>query len=274
WAARHCPPPPTTPPRRTPRPRNRSSTPRSPRTPCSPCSPPNWPASAGASTSPWPTICATRRPPATRAWPSAPIGFPSTWATRDPGAAERAYRISEYLGATEAALDSARIWADSAPENVEARRAAAIQLARAGRFEESLAHMEAILRHKGNPHFDFLALSAAETDPETRAGLRDSFDQLLNRYPDNSQLLYGKALLLQQDGRPEEALALLDHPALTQQEIGALLLRARLLQSLDRGDEALPLLRKAIRQHPDDKRLRLAEARLLVDRRKLPEAHR
>jgi tetratricopeptide (TPR) repeat protein len=195
-------------------------------------------------------------------------------ATRDPGVAERAYRISEYLGATEAALDSARIWADSAPENVEARRAAAIQLARAGRFEESLAHMEAILRHKGNPHFDFLALSAAETDPETRAGLRDSFDQLLNRYPDNSQLLYGKALLLQQDGRPEEALALLDHPALTQQEIGALLLRARLLQSLDRGDEALPLLRKAIRQHPDDKRLRLAEARLLVDRRKLPEAHR
>ena len=195
-------------------------------------------------------------------------------ATRDPGVAERAYRISEYLGATEAALDSARIWADSAPENVEARRAAAIQLARAGRFEESLTHMEAILRHKGNPHFDFLALSAAETDPETRAGLRDSFDQLLNRYPDNSQLLYGKALLLQQDGRPEEALALLDHPALTQQEIGALLLRARLLQSLDRGDEALPLLRKAIRQHPDDKRLRLAEARLLVDRRKLPEAHR
>jgi len=195
-------------------------------------------------------------------------------ATRDPGVAERAYRISEYLGATEAALDSARIWADSAPENVEARRAAAIQLARAGRFEESLAHMEAILRHKGNPHFDFLALSAAETDPETRAGLRDSFDQLLNRYPDNSQLLYGKALLLQQDGRPEEALALLDHPALTRQEIGALLLRARLLQSLDRGDEALPLLRKAIRQHPDDKRLRLAEARLLVDRRKLPEAHR
>src|SRR5690606_21893998 len=58
------------------------------------------------------------------------------------------------------------------------------------------------------------------------------------------------------------------------EEVGALLLRARLLQSLDRGSEALPLLRKGIRRHPDDKRLRLAEARLLVDQRKLPEAHK
>src|SRR5690554_1687995 len=56
-------------------------------------------------------------------------------ATRDPGVAERAYRISEYLGATQAALDSALIWADSDPSNIEAQRAAAIQLARAGRFE-------------------------------------------------------------------------------------------------------------------------------------------
>src|SRR5690606_18822898 len=94
------------------------------------------------------------------------------------------------------------------------------------------------------------------------------------RYPDNAQLRCGKALLLQQEGEPEQALALLDRHALDREEVGALLLRARLLQSLDRGAEALPLLRKAIRQHPDDKRLRLAEARLLVDRRKLPEAHR
>src|SRR5690606_42044454 len=68
------------------------------------------------------------------------------------------------------------------------------------------SHMENILRHQGNPHFDFLALSAAETDPDTRAGLMNSFDQLLTRYPDNAQLLFGKALLLQQEGEPEQAL--------------------------------------------------------------------
>src|SRR5690606_38025882 len=90
----------------------------------------------------------------------------------------------------------------------------------------------------------------------------------------NAQLLFGQALLLQQEGEPEKALALLDHPALQKGDIGALLLRARLLQSLERGDEALPLLRKGIRQHPDDKRLRLAEARLLVDQRKLAAAHK
>lgn len=195
-------------------------------------------------------------------------------ATRDPSVAERAYRISEYLGANEAALDSALIWAESAPNNVEAQRAAAIQLARAGRFDQSLAYMEIILHQKGNPHFDFLALSAAETDPDTRAGLMSSFDQLLRKYPDNAQLLFGQALLLQQEGEPEKALALLDHPALQKGDVGALLLRARLLQSLGRGNEALPLLRNGIRQNPEDKRLRLAEARLLVDQRKLPEAHK
>src|SRR5690606_3157730 len=151
---------------------------------------------------------------------------------------------------------------------------AAIQLARAGEFEQSLAHMENILRHQGNPHFDFLALSAAATDPDTRAGLMNSFDQLLTRYPDNAQLLFGKALLLQQEGEPEQALALLDRHALDREEVGALLLRARLLQRLRRRSEAVPLVREGIRRQAVDARLRLVEGRLLVDQRNLREAHK
>jgi hypothetical protein len=38
-------------------------------------------------------------------------------------------------------------------------------------------------------------------------------------------------------------------------KIAPMLLRARLLQSLNRGDEALPLLQKSIKKYPDDKRL-------------------
>jgi uncharacterized protein (TIGR02996 family) len=84
--------------------------------------------------------------------------------------------------------------------------------------------------------------------------------------------VFGKAVLLQQDGRTEEALALLEDLPPSDQEIAPILLRARLLQSLQRGDEAAPLLRKAIKQHPDDKRLRLTYARLLVEQGKLDEA--
>ncbi len=193
-------------------------------------------------------------------------------ATQDPGVAERGFRIAEYLGADQAALDTAMIWATNAPDNLDAQRAAAVQLARAGRYEESLKFMEKVLQGQGDTHFDFLALSAAETDPDTRTGLLKSFDQLLAKHPDNPQLKFGKAVLLQQDGRPEEALALLEEQPAREQEIPSILLQARLLQMLERGKEALPLLEKGLRQHPEDKRLRLTYARLLVEQDRLDEA--
>ena len=193
-------------------------------------------------------------------------------ATGDAGVAERAFRIAEYLGAEQAALDSALIWARSAPSNIDAQRAAAVQLARAGRYDESMTYMEQVLQRQGDTHFDFLALSAAETDPDTRAGLLQGFDRLLNKNPDNSQLLFGKAILLQQDGRAEEALKLLEDSAASSNEVSPILLRARLLQSLGRGKEAMPILQKGIRNNPDDKRLRLTYARLLVEHDRLDDA--
>ena len=193
-------------------------------------------------------------------------------ATQDPGVAERGFRIADYLNAQQAALDTALIWATNAPDNLDAQRAAAVQLARAGRYEESLAYMESVLQAQGDTHFDFLALSAAQTDPDTRAGLLQSFDQLLAKYPDNPQLSFGKAVLLQQDGRPQEALALLQAQPDEALQIPSVLLQARLLQSLERGDEALPLLEKSLQQSPDDKRLRLTYARLLVENGQLEQA--
>ncbi len=192
--------------------------------------------------------------------------------TQDPSVSERAFRIAEYLGADQPALDTALIWAKNAPEDLEAQRAAAVQLARAGRYDDSMVYMEKVLQGKGDTHFDFLALSAADTDQETRNGLMKSFDRLLQRHPNNSQLIFGKALLLQQDGDNKAALTLLeDHPP-EEGEIAPILLRARLLQVMNRGDEALPLLRKNIKKYPDDKRLRLTYARMLVEQDRMDDA--
>ncbi len=192
--------------------------------------------------------------------------------TQDPGISERAYRIAEYLGADQSALDTALIWAKNAPDNLDAQRAAAIQLARGGRYDDSMVYMEKVLQGKGDTHFDFLALSAAETDQDTRDGLQKSFDRLLQKYPDNGQLVFGKALLLQQDGNSQAALDLLEAHPPEEGEIAPVLLRARLLQSVGRGEEALPLLQKTIRQNPDDKRLRLTYARTLVEQDRLDDA--
>ena len=193
-------------------------------------------------------------------------------ATQDAGVAERGFRIAEYLGAEQPALETSLLWAKTAPENIDAQRAAAVQLARAGRYDESMSYMEKVLQRQGDTHFDFLALSAAETDPDTRAGLLQSFDRLQAKYPDNSQLQFGKALLLQQDGRPQEALELLEEQPSKNRPIASILLHARLLQSLERNDDALPLLEKGIAQNPNDKRLRLTYARLLVAENRLDDA--
>lgn len=192
--------------------------------------------------------------------------------TQDPGISERAFRISEYLGADQAALDTSLIWVKNAPDDIEAQRAAAIQLARNGRYDESLVYMEKVLQAKGDTHFDFLALAAIETDAETRAGLQKSFDSLLAKHPDNGQLIFGKALLMQQDGDAEGALKLLEKNPPQDGEVAPILLRARLLQSLNRGDEALPLLKKSVSQYPDDKRLGLTYARTLVEQNRMAEA--
>jgi len=192
--------------------------------------------------------------------------------TQDPGVSERAFRIAEYLGADQAALDTSLIWVKNAPDDIEAQRAAAIQLARNGRYDESLVYMEKVLQAKGDTHFDFLALAAIETDADTRAGLQKSFDSLLAKHPDNGQLIFGKALLMHQDGDAEGALKLLEKNPPQNGEVAPILLRARLLQSLNRGDEALPLLKKSVSQYPDDKRLGLTYARTLVEQNRMAEA--
>ncbi|MFB3302696.1 tetratricopeptide repeat protein [Pseudomonas sp. AMR01] len=192
--------------------------------------------------------------------------------TQDPGISERAFRIAEYLGADQAALDTSLIWAKNAPDDLEAQRAAAVQLARAGRYDDSMVYMEKVLQGKGDTHFDFLALSAADTDQDTRNGLMKSFDRLLQKHPKNSQLIFGKALLLQQDDEADAALKLLEQNPPEDGEIAPILLRARLLQNLNRGKEAIPLLEKSIKKYPDDKRLRLTYARMLVEQDRMADA--
>lgn len=192
--------------------------------------------------------------------------------TGDAGVAERAFRIAEYLGEEDRALNSALIWANAAPDNLEAQRSAAIQLAQAKRYDEAMQRMEKVLLANGDTQFDFLALSAAQSDHKTLQALLQSFDRLLIKYPHNQQLIFSKAILLNQDGRSAEALRLLENQPRKYAVAATTLLRARLLNQLERGEEALPLLRNALKKQPDDSRLRITYARQLIELNLLEEA--
>jgi tetratricopeptide (TPR) repeat protein len=184
--------------------------------------------------------------------------------TRDPGVVERAMRVAEFLGAHEPALEMATLWTDVDASNPEAFRAAALHLARAGEHERAMHAMQQVLTMQGETHFDFLALAAAQTDEPTRAALLESISQLLARNPENAQLVFAKALLLQQSGDDDAALAVLDqHPQAASQP-AAVMLHGRVLAGRGQTQEAIKMLHQALTEHPGDTRMRLLLARLLV----------
>src|SRR5690554_3180171 len=131
-------------------------------------------------------------------------------ATRDAGVIERAMEISEFLGARQQALDMSLLWVEVAPQDPDALRAAALQLARAGQHDHAMQIMQQVLQLDDDTHFDLLALAALQADSETRQGLLDNLLGLLDQHPGNPQLSFAAALLLQEEQRSDEALALLE----------------------------------------------------------------
>jgi thioredoxin-like negative regulator of GroEL len=65
--------------------------------------------------------------------------------TRDAEVAARAARLAQFLRADRAALDAAQLWAELAPEDVEAQFTLASLLARSERPLEAMPHMVKVL---------------------------------------------------------------------------------------------------------------------------------
>ena len=193
-------------------------------------------------------------------------------ATRDAGIVERAMEIAEFLGAHQQALEMALLWGEGAPDNPDALRAAALQLARAGQHDDAMRIMQQVLQLQDDTHFDLLALAALQTDSDTRQGLLGTLLNLLQQHPDNPQLSFAAALLLQEDQRPEEALALLKKHTRHSQSSASVMLQSRLHAGLGQPDEAIAVLREGVAAFPEDHRLRLLLARMLVNAEDFPGA--
>lgn len=193
-------------------------------------------------------------------------------ATRDTGIIERAMEISEFLGAHQQALDMALLWTEVAPDDPAALRSAALQLARAGHHKDAMQAMQQVLLLEDDTHFDLLALAALQADSETRQGLLESLQNLLSRYPDNPQLSFAAALLLQEDQRPEEALAILEKHTRERRSSASVMLQSRLYAGLGEQERAISILQQGVSEFPDDHRLRLLLARMLVSTDDYPGA--
>ncbi len=185
--------------------------------------------------------------------------------TRDPGVAARAARIGRYLNAHQAALSSALLWVEIEPDNTEALFIASSELAEAGRLLESFQLSEKLLELGSTSIFQSIAARAAQTTDTERETLLSDFERLIQSYPDDMQLLVGKAMLLQQQNKLPRALDAVQQALLIEEDnIPAAVLEARLLFAMNQPQGALDRLLTLLEQNPNNQRLRLQYARLLT----------
>lgn len=183
--------------------------------------------------------------------------------TKDPKVIKRAYQIASYLENTAERLNMAMLWVNIEPKNLEANRAAFIELSKSGMRADTAPYLEEILVQ--TKELDFLLLQGNPFSVESYSQLIRNIDQQLIKYPNNEQLLYTKAFLLSETKAPKNALSLLEKlPAKDQQQNDVILLRSYLLQTMGKPDEAFALLNKEIKNTPQNKQLRLNLAQRLI----------
>ncbi len=185
--------------------------------------------------------------------------------TQDTAVTARATRLAQFLNADKATLDAAQLWVELEPDNMEAQYTTATTLAKNQRPEQALQHMEQVLIGGGPTNFAAIAASTLQQPGADREAFGTEIDKLLAKYPDNTQLLTSKALMLQQCGEVDQSLTLIqDVLKLDPDDLHAVVVEARLLLQLGRNEEAFQRLEQVVQQHPENRRLRLQYARMLM----------
>lgn len=194
--------------------------------------------------------------------------------TRDAGVAQRAAMLAVYLKRYEEALTTSKIWVEQEPDSIEARRYLSEQLLRIGDMEQAIVHMEAIKNLGGLANFESFAYSAANMDDKGREVLLEAMSRMLAEYPGDAQLMFSKAVLLEQSGQLEEALQLANQLLVSKKDINVIVLKVNALKDLLRTDEALIFLESTLEELADKRRLRLIYARMLFEAERLVDAEK
>ncbi|MCR8921492.1 tetratricopeptide repeat protein [Dasania sp. GY-MA-18] len=185
--------------------------------------------------------------------------------TRDPGVTARATRLAQYIKAQNAALDMAQLWAELEPDSAEAQYTTATLLAQNKQPLQALEHMERVLNAGGATNFTAIVASSLNMPKLSQQLVASAIDGLISRHPQYGQLYVSRAIMEQSHNKPSQALASVRKGiALDNTDLQAVIIETRLLQQMGRDDEAFVRLEAIQQQYPDNRRLRLQYARLLL----------
>lgn len=190
--------------------------------------------------------------------------------THDPEIIARASHIAQYINANQAALDMAKLWISVEPNNIEALQLLTIHMIRTLNFDEAMHYMDRLLALKAKANFDFLIAQASQLNKTQRNAVIQTLNQLLQKYPNEAQLWFTKAILSEQNAEHDQALELINTSLdLEPNAIAAIIFKATLLVNKQKNQDALKLLKKSVKRNPENKRLGIVYARLLIQNNQL-----
>jgi tetratricopeptide (TPR) repeat protein len=193
--------------------------------------------------------------------------------TQDPGIAERATRIAQYLGINRYILEAANIWVLNAPAEAQAHQILALALIKAGNFPSALQHMESVLELAGASQFDYLALNAQSLNRSEQLDLLHRIELLTKKHHDYAPLWMAQGtLLVQLEDYPTALIVFEQALALREDYTSAALSKARALHMLNRPEEALVWLDDLHESLPRHKGIGVLRARILIDLKRFSEA--
>lgn len=184
----------------------------------------------------------------------------------NPAIAERAVRVAVYGQNFEAATEAAQRWIELAPDRIEARQIIVAIYIRQNKVEQAYQYLDGIIEtsQAADEQLFFSMLAVLAREKNTAAVLTVT-RRIAEKYSDRGYAQFFHGMLAAQAGQPGEALEYLDKSMKTEDIAGVHNARAQVLLKLGRREEAVVSLRKAVDRKPDDQRLRLTYARLLVD---------
>lgn len=193
--------------------------------------------------------------------------------TRDPRIAQRATEIAWSAQDTDAALDAAMLWEQTAPDSRQARQIVAALLISQSRLDEARPRLEQWL--KDDPKQtgrSFLQLSGLVAHDSDRGGVLKLMQTLAAPYPKVPEAHLAVAQAALNDGKADLALKEARRGLELRPDWDtAVLFEAQVLQERTPA-AALDYLHDYLKQHPHAKTVRLAYARLLVTDRQYPQA--
>jgi tetratricopeptide (TPR) repeat protein len=194
--------------------------------------------------------------------------------TRDPVVVERATRVAIYARNDEAAFEAAQLWLELDPESPDAHQVLTVMTLRQGDIEQSLRHLEVILKASNGQLDQKLWMIANFLGrEEDQVAVMRLMERLMEDHMDDADAMYAFANVSARMGNMERAKDLLKRVLeIKPDNEAAALTYIALLQKSGETNTALEWLESSLKDREDDFNLRMAYARLLTEAKRFDDA--